>query len=122
MTSVKGLQKQLECELTSAVEELAISHDSVEHMKEQMQKLMMERDVMVHCGKKYEDMSMHHQRWKLADFRSPAEGALWFAESFGLIPESLQVYTHTQSKNAYLFIMQRHTIYSSTVHVYVIVA
>ena len=91
MTSVKGLQKQLECELTSAVEELAISHDSVEHMKEQMQKLMMERDDMVHCGKKYDDISKRHQRRKLVDFRSAAEGALWFTESFGLIPESVQV-------------------------------
>ena len=94
MTSVRGLQQQideLECELTSAVEELAISHDAVEHMKEQMQKLMMERDDMVHCGKNYEDMSKRQQRRKLADFRSAAEGALWFAESFGLIPESLQV-------------------------------
>lgn len=122
MISVRGLQKQidqLECELTSAVEELAISHDAVEHMKEQMQKLMMEHDDMVHCGKKYEDMSKRHQRQKLADFRSAAEGALWFTESFGLIPESLQVQTHTQCKNAYLFIMQRHTC---AIHVHVIVS
>ena len=100
LTSVRGLQKQidqLECELTSAVEELSLSHDAVECMKEQMQKLMMERDDMVHCGKRYEDMSKRHQRRKLADFRSAAEGALWFAESFGLIPESLQVHTYTYS-------------------------
>ena len=109
MTSVRGLQQQideLECELTSAVEELAVSHDAVEHMKEQMQKLMMERDDMVHCGKNYEDMSKRHQRQKLADFRSAAEGALWFAESFGLIPESLQVQylynTYTMSICIYL--------------------
>ena len=62
-----------------------------------MQKVMMERDDMVLCGKKYEDMSKCHQRQKLADFHSAAEGSLWFAESFGLIPESLQVpvLTHT---------------------------
>ena len=34
-----------------------------------MQKLVMEHDCMVHCGKRYEDMSKHHQRQKLADFR-----------------------------------------------------
>ena len=112
MTTVKALKKQiieLESDLTSAIEELAISQDSVVHMKEQMQKLMIERDEMVHCGKKYEDMSKRHQRRKLADFRSAAEGALWFAESFGLIPESLQVYTHTHTHT--------HT-HKHTIHIY----
>ena len=44
-----------------------------------MQKLLLECDDMVHCGKRYEDMSKRHQRRKLADFYSAAEGALWFA-------------------------------------------
>ena len=113
MTSVRGLQKeidQLECSV------FAISHDAVEHMKEQMQKFMMEHDDMVHYGKKYEDMSKHHRRRKLADFRSAAKGAFWFTESFGLIPESLQVQLHTQCKNAYLFIMQTYTCNTCTCH------
>ena len=93
----RALQKQvveLESELTAAMDEVAISQDSAAHMNEQMQKIVKERDDMVHCGKKYEEMSKCHQRRKLADFRSTAEGALWFAESFGLIPETLQVHTH----------------------------
>ena len=115
MTTVKALKKQiieLESDPTSAIEELAISKDSVAHMKEQMQKLMIERDEMVHCGKKYEDMSKRHQGQKLADFRSAAKGALWFAESFGLIPESLQVYTHTHTHtHKHTYTVQMHIIY-----------
>ena len=38
-------------------------------------------------------MSKRHQRRKLTEFGSAAESALWFAESFGLIPESLNVRT-----------------------------
>ena len=48
---------------------------------------------MVHCGKKVEEMSKRHRRRKLTEFGSAAESALWFAESFGLIPESLNVRT-----------------------------
>ena len=53
---------------------------------------MVERDEMVYCGK-VEEMSKRHRRRKLSEFGSAAESALWFAESFGLIPESLNVRT-----------------------------
>ena len=53
---------------------------------------MVERDEMVYCGK-VEEMSKRYWRRKLSEFGSAAESALWFAESFGLIPESLNVRT-----------------------------
>ena len=84
---------ELESELTSAMEELSVTQDAVAHMKEQLQKLIVERDDMVHSGKKVEEMSKRHRRRKLTQFGSAAESALWFAESFGLIPESVSVRT-----------------------------
>ena len=48
---------ELESELTSTMEELALTKDAVMHTKEQLQKLVVERDTMVHCGKKVEEMS-----------------------------------------------------------------
>ena len=53
---------------------------------------MVERDEMVYCGK-VEEMSKRYWRRKLSEFGSAAESALWFAESFGLILESLNVRT-----------------------------
>ena len=84
---------ELESELISTMEELALTKDAVTYTKKQLQKLMVERDEMVHCGKKVEEMSKRHRRRKLLEFGSAAESALWFAESFGLIPESLNVRT-----------------------------
>ena len=57
-----------------------------------MQKLVVERDQMVCCGKKVE-ISQQHQRRKLTECESADKSALWFAESVGLIPESLNVCT-----------------------------
>lgn len=91
--SPQALQVQvheLESELTSVMEELSLTQDAVTNMKEQLQK---ERDDMVHNGKKVEEMSKRHRRRKLTQFRSAAESALWFAKSFGLIPESMSIRT-----------------------------
>ena len=38
-------------------------------------------------------MSKRHWRRELTEFGSAAKSVLWFAESFGLIPESLNVRT-----------------------------
>ena len=84
---------ELESELASTMEELTLTQDAVTHTKEQLRKLVVERDEMVHCGKKVEEMSKRHRRKKLTEFGSAAESALWFVESFGLIPESLNVRT-----------------------------
>ena len=75
------------------MEELALTKDAVTQTKEQLQKLVVERDEMVNCGKKVEEMSKQHWRRKLKEFGSAAESALWFAESFGLVPESLNIRT-----------------------------
>ena len=48
---------ELESELASTMEKLALTQDAVTHTKEQLQKLVVERDEMVHCGKKVEEMS-----------------------------------------------------------------
>ena len=55
--------------------------------------MVVEQDEEVHCGKKVEDMSKQHRRRELTKFGSAAESALWFAESFRLIPESLNFCT-----------------------------
>ena len=57
----------------------------------QLKKMMVERDEVVSCGKKVADVGKRQQKRKLAHFHSAAESVLWFAESFELIPESLDV-------------------------------
>ena len=47
---------ELESELAFAMEELALTQDAVTHTKEQLQKLVVERDEKVHCGKKVEEI------------------------------------------------------------------
>ena len=53
---------ELQSELASTTEELALTQDAVTHTKEQLQKLVVERDEMVHCGKKVEEMSKRHRK------------------------------------------------------------
>ena len=60
-------------------------------MSTQLNGLLKERDELVNCGKKMIEVGKKQQKRKLAHFKSAAEGALWFAESFGLIPECLDV-------------------------------
>ena len=83
--------RELKSNLASAVEELALSQDAIESMTSQLKKMMAERDKMVNCGKKFADVGKKQRKRKLAYFQSAAEGALWFAESFGLIPECVNV-------------------------------
>ena len=82
--------RELKSDLASAVEELAVSQDAIESMTSQLNKMMAERDEMVNRGKKFADVDKKRKR-KLAHFQSAAEGALWFAESFGLVPECVNV-------------------------------
>ena len=57
---------KLEAELTSAMEKLALTQDTVMHAKEQLQKLMVQQDEMIHSGKMVEEMSKRHRRRKLS--------------------------------------------------------
>ena len=60
-------------------------------MSTQLNGLLMERNEVVNCGKEIVEVGKKQQKRKLAHFKSAAKGALWFAESFGLIPECLDV-------------------------------
>ena len=83
--------RELKSDLASAVEELALSQNAIESMTSQLNKMMAERDEMVNCGKKFADVGKKQKKRKLVHFQSAAEGALWFAESFGLVPECVNV-------------------------------
>ena len=54
-----------------------------------MANMTMERAEVMNHGKTVEESSEQHRRQKLSHFRSVTEAALWFAESFGLIPDQL---------------------------------
>ena len=82
---------ELKSDLASAIKELVISQDAIDHMSLQLNGLLMERDEMVNNGKKITEVGRKQQKRKIAHFKTAAEGALWFAESFGLIPECLDV-------------------------------
>ena len=63
---------------------------------------MFERYSYFNLGKVVEHVGVRQQLRKLAHFHDSAETALWFAESFGLIPEALTV--RTMSSNDQLTI------------------
>lgn len=50
-----------ESDLTAATEELSVTQDPMVHMKDQLQKLIIEHDEMVHSGKRIEDVSQHKE-------------------------------------------------------------
>ena len=50
---------------------------------------MVQRDEMIHSGKIVEETSKQNRRRKLFQFGSAAESVQWFAESFGLIHQSV---------------------------------
>ena len=78
-------------ELTAATVELSFQQDKIQAMKSRLNQLLTERDSYFNSGKVVEHVGVRHQRRKLAHFRDSTETALWFAESFGLIPEALTV-------------------------------
>ena len=45
-----------------------------------------------------EESSEQNRRRKLNHFRSVTEATLWFAESFGLVPDQLNIHTATSSE------------------------
>ena len=48
---------------------------------------------MVNTGKSYDDLSSRQKRRKLSQFQRAVDAALWFGESFGLVPVQLTVHT-----------------------------
>ena len=84
---------ELETDLNLALEEVVQTQEAVECMSRQLSQVLVERDAMVNTGRKYEDVGARQKKRKLAHFQSAADAALWFAESFGLVPEQLTVHT-----------------------------
>lgn len=60
-------------------------------MTSQLNEVLIERSDMVNRGKRYDDLSSRQRRRKLSHFQRAADAALWFSESFGLIPTQLTV-------------------------------
>ena len=58
-----------------------------------MNELLRHRDEFINFGQTVELVGIRQQRRKLSHFRDSVDAALWFAESFGLIPESVTVRT-----------------------------
>ena len=48
---------------------------------------------MVNTGKSYDDLSSRQKKRKLSQFQRVADAALWFGESFGLVPVQLTIHT-----------------------------
>ena len=65
-------------------EELAVCKEQLDTCKTPSSKC--------NTGKKIDELSPRHARRKLAIFKNLSMQALWFGESFGLVPESLQVW------------------------------
>ena len=83
----------LEHDFTLAMEELVHSQEAVEHMSTQLNQVLRERDEVVNTGRAYEDVGAKQKKRKLVQFQRAADAALWFGESFGLIPTQLTVQT-----------------------------
>ena len=82
---------ELQHDFTLAIEELAASQESLESVTSQLNGVLLERRNMVNTGRSYDDLSSRQKRRKLAQFQRAADAALWFGESFGLIPAHLTV-------------------------------
>ena len=91
---VEELQDQvaeLEYDLTRAMEELVENHDAITTMHRQLNQALHERDDVVNAGKLYDDVGTRQKKRKLAQFQRAADAALWFGESFGLVPTQLML-------------------------------
>ena len=62
-------------------------------MTSKLNEVLLERSEMVNTGKSYDDLSSRQKRRKLSQFQRAVDAALWFGESFGLVPvdESLTI-------------------------------
>lgn len=76
---------ELQQDFTLAIEELAASQESLEHMTSKLNEVLHERSDMVNRGRCYDDLSSRQKKRKLAQFQRAADAALWFGESFCLI-------------------------------------
>ena len=84
---------ELRQDFSLAIEELAATQDAIEHMSLQLKQVLLEQCEVVNTGKVYEDGGAKQKRRKLTEFQPAADAALWFGESFGLVPAQLMVQT-----------------------------
>ena len=85
----------LEYDLTHAMEELVDSQEAISNMSRQLNQVLLERDDVVNAGKAYDDVGPKQKKRKLAQFQRAADAALWFGESFGLVPTQLMLQSST---------------------------
>ena len=88
----------LRVELADALVEMADRQEEITTLRQAMEKMAIEKAAMMNHGKIVEESSQRHRRRKLSHFRSVAEAALWFAESFGLVPDQLTTHTATSGE------------------------
>lgn len=84
---------ELQQDFTLAMEELATTQEAIEHISSQLNQVLLVRHEMINKGKIYEDVGSKQQSKKLSQFQRAADPALWFGESFGLVPTQLTVWT-----------------------------
>ena len=104
--SAKEFQEKAEG-LQSAMDELYMEMGEdiaryLEVIDDQQKEVAASKQQLAGCqtpvcntGKKIDEVSPRHARRKLATFRNLFMQALWFGESFGLVPESLKVRKET---------------------------
>ena len=78
---------------------LRVKEDEISKLLEEMAVFVLERQleetnttIEANRGKTIEDVSARHARRKMATFKSFAAKALWFSESFGLVPEYITLH------------------------------
>lgn len=88
----------LRAELADTLVEMADRQEEISTLRQVMEKMALERAAMMNHGKTVEELSERHRRRKLSHFRNVAEAALWFAESFGLVPDKLTTHIATSGE------------------------
>ena len=95
---VENLSHKVECWR----QELSEAEEDVQALREEVAQLYCEHDKEYwpeyNTSKKVDEVSPRQKRRKLDQFRSFAEKALWFAESFGLTPQSLTLSTKSDEQ------------------------
>ena len=74
---------------SSLTSDLILCQDAVQHTTTQFNQVITERDEQVNKGSPYESVGAKQKKKKLAHFKKAVNAALWFSESFSLVPVHL---------------------------------
>lgn len=90
---IAAQQKQLIADVQAKNSELAEKDKEIDFLLQEMAELIQEdvNIIRINKGKKMTEVSPRQARRKLAQCKTHTQHALWFCESFGLIPEVLQL-------------------------------